>query len=365
MINQVFYIDEVSDSANENHAGSKARADISQILNSMGLTRLVVRYDRVERLSGNIKSRLLAHIKAVDEWNKGLAPIQKNDCVIVQFPLDNHSIFAKNAFAKLDKRGAHLILLIHDLDFIRFQSSQTTSQISRIRINAEELSLLKLASIIIVHNERMKKMLIESCNIPEDKIVSLNIFDYLLPTNTPTANVQGPSAAVVIAGNLQREKTGYVYALPINTEFRLYGPNYEGADSDTVLYCGQAKAEKLPAKLQGSFGLVWDGSSAQSCKGPYGEYLRVNNPHKTSLYIASGLPVIIWNQAALAPFILENELGIAVSSLEDIEEKTKSLSSEQYERIVQKVLALSKELREGQFTKRAIHTALAKLQKRS
>lgn len=363
MINQVFYIDEVSGDANENHAGSKARADVAQILNSMDFTRLIIHYDRMKRLNGSIGNRLLAHIKAIDEWRKGLAPVQKNDCVIVQFPLDNHSIFAKNAFAELGKREAYLILLIHDLDFIRFQGNQITSRIGRFRINAEELSLLKLASIIIVHNKYMKEMLVKSCNISENKIVSLDVFDYLLPANSPTANAQGPSAAVVIAGNLQREKTGYVYSLPINTEFRLYGPNYEGTDSDTISYCGQVKAEKLPAKLQGSFGLVWDGNSAQSCKGPYGEYLRVNNPHKTSLYIASGLPVIIWDQAALAPFILENDLGIAVSSLEDIEGKTKSLSFAQYEKIVQNVLAFSRKLREGQFTKRAIRTALAKLQK--
>ena len=50
--------------------------------------------------------------------------------------------------------------------------------------------------------------------------------------------------------------------------------------------------------MEGSFGLVWDGISVETCAGVYGEYLKVNNPHKTSLYLASGIPVIIWKEAA-------------------------------------------------------------------
>ena len=34
---------------------------------------------------------------------------------------------------------------------------------------------------------------------------------------------------------------------------------------------------------------MWDGPSPDTCAGVYGAYLRYNNPHKTSLYLAAGL----------------------------------------------------------------------------
>ena len=63
--------------------------------------------------------------------------------------------------------------------------------------------------------------------------------------------------------------------------------------------------------------------SSETCKGSFGEYLRINNPHKTSLYLASGIPVIIWSKAALAEFIEKNKCGITVDSLYEIADKLK------------------------------------------
>ena len=33
------------------------------------------------------------------------------------------------------------------------------------------------------------------------------------------------------------------------------------------------------------------------------DYLRINNPHKTSLYLACGIPIITWNKAAIAQYV--------------------------------------------------------------
>ena len=57
-----------------------------------------------------------------------------------------------------------------------------------------------------------------------------------------------------------------------------------------------------------NFGLVWDGTSLDGCNGRYGEYLKFNNPHKTSLYLSCGIPVIIWKEAALADFVEEHKV---------------------------------------------------------
>ena len=53
-----------------------------------------------------------------------------------------------------------------------------------------------------------------------------------------------------------------------------------------VVYKGVYPPDQLPDKIQGGWGLIWDGSSLKGCQGNYGEYLKYNNPHKTSFYIA-------------------------------------------------------------------------------
>ena len=78
-------------------------------------------------------------------------------------------------------------------------------------------------------------------------------------------------------------------------EYHIYGPNYTPEKKcSRIVYQGEFSADELPAHLKGQFGLIWDGSSVNTCEGNFGEYLRYNNPHKISLYLACGLPVIIW-----------------------------------------------------------------------
>ena len=108
--------------------------------------------------------------------------------------------------------------------------------------------------------------------------------------------------------------------------------------------------------MEGSFGLVWDGVSAKTCEGIYGNYLRVNNPHKTSLYLASGIPVIIWKEAALADFIEKQHCGILVDSIDDITEKIKKMSDQEYCEIQKNVCDIGKKIRDGYFYKKALES---------
>lgn len=114
------------------------------------------------------------------------------------------------------------------------------------------------------------------------------------------------------------------------------------------------KPEELPYVLSGSFGLVWDGTSANTCSGVYGEYLQINNPHKASLYIASGIPVIIWSHAALADFVKENDCGIVVDSLSDIKGKLMNMSESEYQRLRMDTAVTADRLRSGYYMKNAV-----------
>ena len=67
-----------------------------------------------------------------------------------------------------------------------------------------------------------------------------------------------------------------------------------------------------------------------TCSGNTGEYLKYNNPHKLSLYMASGLPVIVWKKSAIAEFVLSNNVGIAVDSIFEIKDNINKITDEQY-----------------------------------
>ena len=119
-------------------------------------------------------------------------------------------------------------------------------------------------------------------------------------------------------------------------------------------YCGQYTPEQLPQVLRGGFGLVWDGDEIQSCSGVYGSYLRYNNPHKTSLYLACGLPVIVWDQSAIAEYVVEHHLGLAVRSLEELPRRLQRMDRAEYAALCQGAAEMGERLRRGDMLRRAL-----------
>lgn len=121
--------------------------------------------------------------------------------------------------------------------------------------------------------------------------------------------------------------------------------------------------DKLINSAEGDFGLVWDGGDINSCDGNWGEYLKINTPHKISLYIRCGLPLIIWSKAAMAEFIKTNEIGICVDSLRDINNIYKHLTKDEYKKMCDNVQRISKRLSEGWYCKTAISEVASLLKK--
>ena len=132
----------------------------------------------------------------------------------------------------------------------------------------------------------------------------------------------------------------------------MYG---KGLEADKILnkeyfsYNGFLPADQLISSVQCDFGLVWDGDSYEACTGNYGEYLRYNNPHKVSLYVRCHLPLIIWEKAALAPFIKEKEIGICINSLEELDGKLEKLTVDDYFKMKSRVIEISNLLSVGYF----------------
>lgn len=333
----------------ENSAGVKARDDIEDIL--IGMADYVpLDYVTEAGKSGSAMALIKAHRERYKILKGVVSSLKPGDELVIQFPMFGDSIFAVRLFKKLTSSGVKVRFIVHDLEMFRDIMRKDVPLKKRIKMAVEEKNVLKSADRVIVHNVRMLEKLREA-GIPADIMATINIFDYLIPDYDANAGeIQkniGYGKPVIIAGNLMREKAGYVYKLPSDVEFNLYGISYEGEQGENEHYHGVFAPDELPFKIEGSFGLVWDGTSADTCAGVFGEYLKVNNPHKTSLYIAAGIPVIIWSEAALAGFIEEHNCGLTVNSLNDIAARLAALSEEEYAAMLKGAKETGEALRKG------------------
>ncbi len=342
----------VTQEINQNTAGSKAPDDIEKIADKMGFRREeIIRDDK----GSSLFSKVRRQIHYYSSWRKIYFQIKSNSIVLVQYPFKYHELNRKRILKKLkNRKNVKLIFLVHDVESLRGAPSNHFYK-------SEFLLMLSLADQIIVHNLMMKKFFIDK-GVPEDKLINLKIFDYLI--DNYQYHFPSFSKSILIAGNLDAEKTEYIkYLDKLHIHFELYGPGYRGSSTKYISYNGVMSPDDVYSVLNSGFGLVWDGNSISSCSGRAGNYLRYNDPHKLSLYLASGIPVIIWKKAAEAKFVEENKVGITVDSLEELPEIFESLDSHQYETFAKNVKKIAKRLINGQYTIDAINIAYRRLNK--
>lgn len=315
--------------AEAKHAGSKARLDAEKIMLEAGY----------QPFSLNNDSNSIT--------------LTKNDVLVLQFPLLWHSL-KKQIFTRfLKNRTFKAYLLIHDIESLRNKKIRSFTDFKYSIIHfLQNKTVLEKVDGIIAHNEKMKAELVR-LGIPKEKIVSLEIFDYLIPHYK--ANKAYEKNTVIVAGNFDIRKTKYARQFPEKPDFSIYGINFEEKNLPyNVHYQGAFSPDELPNHLQGGFGLVWDGDSSHTCSGMYGEYLKLNNPHKVSLYLASGFPIIVWSQSALADFIRNNNCGILVNSLFEISETLKSISEDEYQELIKNSKRIGRKIRQGHYLKTAL-----------
>ena len=325
------------------NAASKARQDAEKILLARGCEPLHYQTDR--SAEGNRLKQILLFFHTIRTWNSTMDQAEPNNLVVFQypfFPLKTVFILNRLLPRTQKKKNLKFLALIHDLNSLRGFYGKTA--------NYSDKQFLKHFDQIISHNQKMTEYL-QSIGIPKEKITELRIFDYLTEATPKTHSKQD---GIAIAGNLDPEKSGYISRLITISNKRfpihLYGKGLTGRNEDkNITFHGAFPPDILPGELEGAFGLVWDGSSADTCKGPTGNYLKYNNPHKLSLYLSSGMPVMIWKEAAEAEFIRTNNVGILIDSLDRIEQEIQSISEEEYLQMAQNAWNIGRKLRVGEY----------------
>ena len=330
------------------NAGNKARNDVEEIVKREGYQPLLLTVEDWYQM-GTVKAQQ-HKAKALAQ---AFSQLKSGDQLLIQFPMLHHSFFTTRLVRKIQRRGVQVYFIIHDLEALRYANLDTVPLKHKIRVHLQESSLLKVADGVIAHNPIMKSVLVEK-GIPEHKLVSLEIFDYLIP-NYQEKDGLSKDQPIIVAGNLAQEKAGYLYQLPARPAYNLYGVGFDESRAlANETYFGSFLPDELPAALEGGFGLVWDGDSAETCSGVFGEYLRYNNSHKASLYLASGFPLVVWKQSALSHFVLEKGCGIAVESLHDLKATIDNLSDTDYQDLLENTKRIGKGIRDGHYLKTAL-----------
>ena len=331
------------------NAGNKARNDVEEIVKREGYQPLLLTVDDWYQM-GTLKAQQ-HKAKALAQ---AFSQLKSGDQLLIQFPMLHHSFFTTRLVRKIQRRGVKVYFIIHDLEALRYANLDTVPLKHKIRVHLQESSLLKIADGIIAHNPIMKSVLVDK-GIAESKIVSLGIFDYLIPNFQEKTGLT-KNLPIIVAGNLAQEKAGYLYQLPARPAYNLYGVGFdENRALANETYFGSFLPDELPVALEGGFGLVWDGDSAETCSGVFGEYLRYNNSHKASLYLAAGFPLVVWKQSALSHFVLENGCGIAVESLHDLSQAIAQLDDKDYQDLLVNAKRIGQKIRNGSYLTNALN----------
>ena len=337
----IYYITRYA--GNTKDAGTKAPKDIENICEKNGWRE--IKFENPIASKNSIVSAVKKTIVNINNWIRLNKAVKDGDLVLYQHPMYFGTKFANKFIPLIQKKGVRFIALIHDLESLRNLTANTEKDVNAYKY--ADMILLKKFDYIIAHNQKMKEYLIQN-DIVDQKVFCLDIFDYLCQTEFKMPKKE---KVVDIAGNLDPKKSGYIYEFANkNSEIKveLFGANYENSNTaSNIEYRGIFTPEEITGFLDGSFGIVWDGPTAEDCIGYTGAYLKYNNPHKTSMYLAAGIPVIVWEKAAIAQFVLENKIGIAVSSLEKLNDEIDKISVDRYEDLAKNARCVGKNLRDG------------------
>lgn len=285
---------------------------------------------------------------------KTLLTMKPGDIVVLQYPVKKYFSFVCR-FAHL--RRAHTIALIHDLECMR-RKELTISQ---------EIERLMHADYVIASNEKMQGWLAKHGFTKP--MGALQLFDYRSDSlsNHRADHRTSTSPLLVYAGELAMRKNSFLLKMQHiidNYQLDIYG-NDSGlpglqAGSKLRLH-GFIDSETFISSVKGDFGLVWDGDSTDTCSGNFGEYLRWNSPHKVSFYLRAGLPVIVWKEAAVAPILEKEGVGLAISNIEELNSRLKKLSNDDIRNMHAQVMRVSTQLSSGHYLKTAVRQALSML----
>lgn len=321
--------------------GAKGRIDVEDILTEEGAVNLGLRrtfshnkvYDYLRNLTGILHYML---------------SVRRRDVVVVQYPFKKYYRLVTR-WARL--RGARSITLVHDLGSFR-----------RHRLSiAEEIRKLSLTDVAVVANDNTAAWLHRHGYA--GPMVIQEAWDYLSDaTPNPREKESASATGISFIGHLRPSQNGYLYKMPSDIHLHLYGGGAPDNLPDNLEAHGMKNPDELIRDCRGRFGLIWyDGELYHTPDGYIGDYIRYCNPHKLSLYMRCGKPVILWRGAGAASLVEREGIGLTVDSLTDLAATLSAVTDAEYAQMLVNVRRISDDVAHGTYTRRWLRAALNRL----
>lgn len=326
---------------NDYNASSKARKDVSHFVNQFGF-RTLIKNDK----SKNKNSKFTKILKALHVFTKVFL-LGSNDVLFLQ---TSHLLLKPILHIK-KIRKFKVIYLIHDVFSLRFNTEMSIQEHKEDILR--DIQILNECDCVIAHNQLMINRLRQlGC---KTQLISLGIFDYdcNLPAKKRTWHSK-EDLTITFAGNISKS--------PFLDQMDKNAPNFQmniyGAPKKQfqhLNYKGCVDADLLPNAIEGHLGLIWEGDYKSKIEDNYNE---INNPHKLSMYIVSGLPIIAFKGTAAGKFIEKEGIGLTIYSLDDLGQTITQISETQYQFMAENCLRLREKLTQGYFLQTALTNSL-------
>ena len=340
------------------NALSKGRDDYFEVLRRMGFTKISIPVFRKSRFM-SVRERIRCERQLAHAWKDAVKPLRAGDILIIHSPCSEKFLSYSRIIKKLHDRGVKIITITFELETFFVMDYRRLAGAKRMLSKRTEAVLFRNSDAMVVHNDVMKRKLGEA-GFDTDRMFSVGVMDYLREeelSDDPSGRT-GRDRPVIYAGHLTKEKSSFEYDLPPGFRCNLYGPDYTGPVNSDVQYMGTYDPVELMNVMEGSFGLVWEGDSAEGCCGAYGDYLTFNNPHKIALYLSSGIPVIVWSGAAMADFVRKERCGLIVDDLYSVPGIIGSMTDEEYEAMRLNACRTGRDMRGGRHIREAVQKAV-------
>ena len=261
--------------------------------------------------------------------------VKRRDCVVFIYPV--YPRLYRLFLWLLRQRRQTLLCVVGDIDGLK---DDDHTQLKR------DIHFFRRQTHVLAHNAAMERWLRSiGCRA---KVEHIEFFPYLVP---PVHRTGLPGNEVVFAGNLSKSR--FLLQLKENNwkgiDFRLYGDGLPVQDTlpSHLHWKGRFPPEEMPSRVEGHFGLLWDGDDCEQPAGPIGQYMAYISHHKLSLYILAGLPILAPKMAGSAELINREGVGILLDSMADIETIIRHISEERYQEMQKRLHTLAQSLSDG------------------
>lgn len=267
-----------------------------------------------------------------------LEPVEAGSLFILQIPIWGADLdYDKMYLDELRKKVSKLIIFVHDFFPLMFENNLGYTQWL--------LSQYNQADLVVLPSRKMEEwMRGHGLTAP---VIIQGIWDHPTPLELET---QGFHRGVRFPGNLERFQ--FTSKWPSDVHLDIYTSSTPSeVPENTTIHSFLPDQALLLELNKGGFGLVWAENTPNM---PTKEYYTMCHSYKLSTYLAAGLPLLVQKGSTDSEFIIRNEIGFAVESLEEAAQIVRDISEEDYLEAQKRVRPISQMIREGFFFKKLL-----------